>query len=257
MRCHARFSLLPYNTKMNSQSPDPSPATDVAGEPSSAQVPQSMEAGGPEKTDSSSTPPQDAAPASETTEASEVAPADEATQPPVIPADLPQRIEALLMATDRAIPATKLSELLGKVGAKPVHQAIVQLNELYTQTQRSFRIESLAGGYQILTLPQYAEVVTALRKSRESAKLTPAGIETLAIVAYRQPITRAQIEAIRGVASGEVLRSLMERHLIKIVGRAEELGRPMLYGTTKAFLETFGLASLKDLPRVEELKPKA
>ena len=181
----------------------------------------------------------------------------DAAETPAIPADLPQRIEALLMATDRAIPASKLSELLGKVGAKPVHQAVAQLNELYTQTQRSFRIESLAGGYQILTLPQYAEVVTALRKSRESAKLTPAGIETLAIVAYRQPITRAQIEAIRGVASGEVLRSLLERHLIKIVGRAEELGRPMLYGTTKAFLETFGLASLKDLPKVEELKPKS
>jgi segregation and condensation protein B len=174
-----------------------------------------------------------------------------------VPEDLPQRVEAVLMATDRALPAVKLSEILNKVGAKAINAAVAQLNAVYEQTNRSFRVEPLAGGWQIVTLAAYHEPVAALRKSRESAKLSPAAMETLAIVAYKQPVTRAQIEAVRGVASGEVLRSLMERRLVKITGRAEELGRPMLYGTTKAFLELFGLSGLKDLPKIEELKPKA
>ena len=106
----------------------------------------------------------------------------------------------------------------------------------------------------MLTLPQYADVLSELHKSRAQTRLSPAAMETLAIVAYQQPIMRAQIESIRGVACGEVLRSLMERHMVKIVGRAEEIGRPMLYGTTKGFLEAFGLSSLKDLPKVEKSK---
>jgi len=104
-----------------------------------------------------------------------------------------------------------------------------------------------------MTLPQYAEVLNSLHKTKQDSRLSPAQLETLAIVAYKQPILRAQVESIRGAASGEVLRALMDRHLVKIVGRAEELGRPMLYGTTKQFLEVFGLAGLKDLPQVEAL----
>jgi len=105
----------------------------------------------------------------------------------------------------------------------------------------------------VLTLPAYADVLAALDKSRPSDRLSAAAVETLAIVAYKQPIIRAEIETIRGVASGEILRSLMDKHLVKIVGRAEEVGRPMLYGTTKNFLKVFGLSSLKDLPKAEEL----
>lgn len=187
----------------------------------------------------------------------EPSPASAPTAAAPVPDDLPQRVEAVLMATDRALPAVKLSEILNKVGAKAINAAVAQLNAVYEQTQRSFRVEPLAGGWQIVTLAAYHEPVAALRKSRESAKLSPAAMETLAIVAYKQPVTRAQIEAVRGVASGEVLRSLMERRLVKITGRAEELGRPMLYGTTKAFLELFGLSGLKDLPKIEELRPKA
>jgi len=89
---------------------------------------------------------------------------------------------------------------------------------------------------------------------RDAGKLSPAALETLAIIAYKQPIIRADIEAVRGVAAGEVIRGLMYKGLVKIVGRAEVLGRPMLYGTTKKFLEVFGLNSLKDLPKIEELK---
>jgi segregation and condensation protein B len=183
--------------------------------------------------------------------AAEAAPA----APTIDASELALKVEALLLATDRPLPTGKLAEILGKPGAKAVNAALAQLNDLYEQTGRSFRIEELAGGWQIMTLPQYKEVLAALHKSRQETRLSPAALETLAIIAYKQPILRADIEAIRGVACGEVLRSLMERHLVKIVGRAEELGRPMLYGTTKTFLEVFGLADLTDLPKVEALKP--
>ncbi len=166
------------------------------------------------------------------------------------------KVEAALLTSDRAVTTAKLVELLGESGNKTVNQAIEQLNQQYEQTGRSFRIEQVAGGWQIMTLPQYADLLANLHRSRSQSKLSAAALETLAIIAYKQPILRAEIESIRGVACGEVLRSLMDRHLVKIVGRAEEIGRPMLYGTTKAFLEVFGLANLKDLPKVEELKEK-
>lgn len=167
------------------------------------------------------------------------------------------QIEAVLMTTERPLASSKLSELLGKAGVSAVNTAIDHLNQLYADSNRSFRIESVAGGWQIITRPEFADVLATLHKTRLQAHLSPAALETLAIVAYKQPILRAQIEAIRGVASGEVIRGLMERHLVKIVGRAEELGRPMLYGTTRTFLERFGLADLKDLPKLEDLRPKA
>ena len=172
-------------------------------------------------------------------------------------ADLTGYVEAALMSTDRPLAAAKLAALLGddKATVKAVNEAVTQLNEVYERTGRSFRIEQVAGGWQIMTLPQYAGVVGTLHKTRAQTRLSPAALETLAIIAYKQPILRSEIESIRGVASGEIIRSLMERNLVRITGRAEELGRPMLYGTTRHFLEVFGLASLKDLPKAEELKP--
>ena len=174
--------------------------------------------------------------------------------------ELPLRIEAALMATDRALNAGRLIEILtplcGKLTPGKIQKAIDALNDTYEQTQRSFRIEQVAGGWQILSLPKYAEVAAALNKTRAQTRLSPAQLETLAIIAYKQPVLKADVEAIRGAASGEIIRMLMERKLVKITGRSEELGRPMLYGTTKAFLEVFGLATLKDLPKVEELKGK-
>jgi len=168
--------------------------------------------------------------------------------------ELTLQIEAALLTTDRPMTANKLGELLGGVSAKDVNTAADSLNEVYEKSGRSFRIEKVAGGLQVLTLPKYAQVLSELHKSRVQTRLSPAAMETLAIVAYRQPILRVEIENIRGVACGEVLRSLMDRHMVKIVGRAEEIGRPMLYGTTKGFLEVFGLASIKDLPKVEKSK---
>lgn len=166
--------------------------------------------------------------------------------------ELALKVEAALLTTDRPMTAGKLGEVLGGVDVKAIQDAADSLNQVYKDTGRSFRIEKVAGGLQVLTLPKYADVLNELHKSRAQTHLSPAAMETLAIVAYQQPVMRAQIESIRGVACGEVLRSLMDRHLVKIVGRAEEIGRPMLYGTTKGFLEVFGLSGIKDLPKVEK-----
>lgn len=137
-----------------------------------------------------------------------------------------------------------------------IRAGVAHLNHVYHETGRSFRIESLAGGFRVMTLPEFSGAIAAFQGARARTSLSPAALETLAIVSYKQPITRARLEAIRGVACGEILRSLMERRLVTIVGRAEELGRPMLYGTTARFLELFGLSSLKDLPTAEELRSK-
>ncbi len=167
-------------------------------------------------------------------------------------------LEAILFSTDIPISAGKLAQTVGLDSTKPVKAAINELNEIYGQRHAAYRIEERAGGYQLLTLPQYAQYIQRLTKARDEGRLTPAALETLAIIAYRQPILRVDVESIRGVACGEVIRTLMEYNLVKIVGRAEEIGRPMLYGTTRHFLEVFGLSSLKDLPNADQLKePKA
>lgn len=197
-------------------------------------------------------------------------------------------IEALLLTVDRPLQAQRIAEALGliatedddlshpllaqqsddgdssggaKVGKRArratptdlVHRAIAHLNEHYQTTARAFRIEKLAGGYRVMTLPAHAKIIENYHGRRDRQSLSRAAIETLAIVAYKQPLTRATLEAIRGVACGEVLRSLTERRLITVAGRAEEVGRPLLYATTKQFLEVFGLSSPKDLPTIDEL----
>jgi segregation and condensation protein B len=176
--------------------------------------------------------------------------ADDDTASEAAPVNL-GAMEALLLSTHHPLTAGRLAELLDLEATRPVRKAIEQLNEQYASAGRCFRIEQVAGGYQILTLPEYGDVLKKLHQKEGDAKLTKAALETLAIVAYKQPILRADIEAIRGVACGETVRSLMEKHLVKIAGRAEEPGRPILYGTTKRFLELFGLNSLKDLPQPE------
>lgn len=167
---------------------------------------------------------------------------------------LQRHVEAVLMSVEKAISLGKLAEACGLDTTKPIKDAIEALNAFYEEHDRSFTIEQVAGGYQILTLPQYKDTVATLHKTKVDNKLSAAALETLAIIAYKQPILRADVETIRGVSAGEVIRSLMDKHLVKIVGRAEEIGRPMLYGTTKTFLEVFGLSTLKDLPKAEELQ---
>jgi segregation and condensation protein B len=163
----------------------------------------------------------------------------------------PLEVEAFLFSARHPLTTARLVELTDRSSAKSVRQAVATLNQTYEQTGRAFRIEQVAGGYQMLTLPQFGDHLKRLHQNEADAKLTKAALETLAIIAYKQPILRADLEAIRGVASGETIRSLMEKHLVKIAGRAELPGRPILYGTTKRFLELFGLNTLKDLPLSE------
>ena len=162
-------------------------------------------------------------------------------------------VEAVLFASDESLSPARLANIVG-TGAKQVREHVKSLNEKYEANNNAFRIEQIAGGYQMLTLSMYNSWLKKLLRSRDETKLSAAALETLAIVAYKQPIIRADIEAIRGVSAGEVIRGLMYKGLVKIVGRADVLGRPMLYGTTKKFLEVFGLNTLKDLPKIEELK---
>ena len=162
-------------------------------------------------------------------------------------------VEAVLFASDEPLSVARLTDIVG-TSVKQIRQHIKNLNDKYQANNNAFRIEEIAGGYQMLTLSPYNHWLKKLLRVRSDSKLSPAALETLAIIAYKQPVIRADIEAIRGVAVGEIVRGLMYKGLVKIVGRAEVLGRPMLYGTTKKFLEVFGLNSLKDLPKIEELK---
>jgi len=164
-------------------------------------------------------------------------------------------VEALLFSTDVALPAAKIAQMLEVGDAGDVKNHVEALNAKYERQGLSFRIEAIAKGYQMLTLPVYNRWIAKLHKARADARFSQAALETLAIVAYKQPVLRADIEAIRGVAVGDVLVRLREMNLVRIVGRAEEIGRPLLYGTTTKFLEVFGLASLKDLPKLDPDNP--
>ena len=168
-----------------------------------------------------------------------------------------QAVEAVLLTSDKSIRpaqiADALTESLGQpVDADQIREAAKVLNESYEATGRAFTIETVASGLRIMARAELAPVLASFHGQRASNRLSRAALETLAIVAYRQPVTRAEIENIRGVACGEVLRSLMDRRLVTIAGRAEELGRPMLYGTTRDFLTQFGLGSIKDLPEMTD-----
>ncbi len=179
---------------------------------------------------------------------------DKLAESPCQSIPLEQRIESLLFSSERALSETKLQTVLGIEDAtKEIKQAIESLNQSYDEQSRAFRIERIAGGYRVMTREEFSPLVSRLHAERQQQRLSQAALETLSIIAYRQPVMRAEVEVIRGVACGEVLKGLMDRRLIKIVGRAEEVGRPMLYGTTKDFLRIFGLANLQDLPEVQGL----
>jgi segregation and condensation protein B len=135
-----------------------------------------------------------------------------------------------------------------------VHQAIELLNETYISHDRAFHIIEIAGGYQFATRSEYSEYVARLFKERSRRRLSGAALETLAIIAYKQPVSKLDVENIRGVNCDEVLKSLLEKNLITITGRAEAVGRPLLYGTTIDFLRHFGLPDLRDLPKPRELE---
>ncbi len=167
---------------------------------------------------------------------------------------LKQVIEAILFTADKPIGAAKLQGSIDGTKAQAVKKAIDELNQEYQTQNRAFAIQELAGGYQLLTKSEYHPWISKLKTSRQENKLSTAALETLSIIAYKQPVLRAEIENIRGVDSGAIIRALMEKGLVRMTGRAETLGRPILYGSTDQFLERLGLASIKDLPKPEEVK---
>lgn len=168
------------------------------------------------------------------------------------PLDLDRIVEALLFASDQPLPLTRLAELTG-ADQDQIRTAIATLNQAYVDTNRAFRITRVAHGYQLYTLPEYADWIRKLYQHRRVARLSPAALEVLAIIAYRQPVTKPEIEKLRGVDCSAPLLTLLERGLIVTAGRAHRPGNPFLYRTTREFLRYFGLESLDDLPSLEEL----
>jgi len=166
--------------------------------------------------------------------------------------ELQQVIEALLFVATSPLSPQKLSDLLGDIKPRQIQRIVEGLNLSYQREGRSFRIQEIAGGYQFFTLPHLSPWVEKLFAERKR-RLSPQALETLAIIAYRGPINRPRIEAIRGVNADGVLKTLLERGLIRIKGRENSVGRPLLYEPSKSFLAYFGLKKLSDLPGWKEL----
>jgi segregation and condensation protein B len=167
-------------------------------------------------------------------------------------AQVKQIIEALLFSSDRPISSSRLAEISGATDGRQVRTIARELQHEYDAEGRAFAIEEIAGGFQLLSRPEFAPWVSRLHNRQQQESLSKAALETLAIVAYRQPITRAEVEDIRGVQSGHILRSLVDKRLLRVTGKSKELGRPLLYGTTRHFLAVFGLRSVSELPKRKE-----
>lgn len=165
--------------------------------------------------------------------------------------------EALILASPDPVPAARLASVIPRCTPAGARALVDALNAEYAEQERAFEICEVAGGYQVRTLAEHASYLQRLQPARP-LRLSQAALETLAIAAYRQPVTRAEVEYVRGVDAGAVLRSLLERKLLRIAGHREVAGRPLLYATTRRFLEVFGLARLEDLPSlrdIEEIAP--
>ncbi len=163
------------------------------------------------------------------------------------------RLEAALFLSREPISTRKLANAAKLADGTEARTLLKLLARRYEERASAMQVVEVAGGMQILTRPAVADWVRRLHGESEEIRLSPPALETLAVVAYRQPVVRAEIEAIRGVQCGEILRVLMERDLLRIVGRSEELGRPFLYGTTKKFLQVFGLRRLEQLPPIDQI----
>ncbi len=167
-----------------------------------------------------------------------------------------RELEALLFATDAPLTAARLRKIFPDVETKDIRSAVQELQEQYDEAGLAFTVVEFGGGWQIATRPEYSPVVEQLLQSRRFARLSKAGLEVLAIIAYRQPITRLEIDEIRGVNSSGAIATLTERSLATVVGRSQAVGNPLLYGTTREFLNHLGLkglGQLPDLPAIESL----
>ena len=164
------------------------------------------------------------------------------------------RVETALLCADEPLTSRRLAEVAGLADGHEARRLVQTLRTLYDADGSAFQIEELAGGYQLLTRKEYHPWLLRLRRTGYDVRLTAAALETLAVIAYKQPIMRAEVESIRGVGCGELIRLLMERGLIRVGGRHDSLGRPQLYVTTKRFLQVFGMNGLDELPEVASLK---
>jgi segregation and condensation protein B len=162
-------------------------------------------------------------------------------------------VEALIFAADEPLPADRIAGIVEEMTPALVDDIVAELNAGYLREGRAFRIVSVAGGFRMLTRPEHALWIKLLHRSSRP-RLSQAALETLSIIAYRQPVARTELEGIRGVNVDGVLKTLVERDLVRIAGRGEGLGRPLLYATTERFLEYFGLPDLEALPRPEEVE---
>lgn len=163
-------------------------------------------------------------------------------------------LHALLFCSDRPMSASRLAEALGDVDPEVVVNLLRELEEEIDLQNLPYRLREIAGGYQLATRPEFAPYVRRLLQIKKSNRLSRAVLETLAIIAYKQPVTRAEVEAVRGVSVSHAFETLLEKRLIKVAGVAEVPGRPKLYRTTDEFLVHFGIKSLKELPTIEELR---
>jgi len=161
-------------------------------------------------------------------------------------------VEALLFVSDKPVTIEEMKEVIGDVDGRAIREAIEAIKLKYEAEKHGMVIVEIAGGFQMLSNPEYANAIRTFYRTQKKEKLSKPALESLAIVAYKQPVTRLEIELIRGVNSDGVVTHLLEKNLIKIVGRKDVPGKPFLYGTTKEFLEYFGLSSLADLPKLEE-----
>ena len=166
-------------------------------------------------------------------------------------AELKKVLETLLFITDAPLPVSRIAQLCEIKNKERLEGALAELRKTYDEEGRTFQIMQVAGGWQLATRPEYGIWVRKLYQNKMTVRLTQAALETLCIIAYKQPLTRAEIEAIRGVEVIGPLETLTQRRLITVVGRRESIGRPILYGTTSEFLRQFGLNSLDDLPKLE------
>jgi len=163
-------------------------------------------------------------------------------------------IEAILFAADRPLSVSRIADLIEGAPLGTVHEVVQEICRDYNSNGRPIMLREVAGGYRFYTRPQYAPWLRRLYNIKSDNRLSPAALETLAIVAYKQPITRAEVEAIRGVNVSGLLGTLLDRRLIKISGHDDTIGKPLLYRTTREFLTYFGLADIRDLPPISSVE---
>jgi segregation and condensation protein B len=210
--------------------------------------------GGRDAADAEGIPPQAAAEPEPEPEEPRRTRATEAPPTPPPPDRLEGAVEAILLAAGEALTSDRLRDLLGLPSAIHVREALGRIRERWAAAGLPVEIQDVAGGHRITTRPEYGEYVRRLWRRPAADRLTATLLETLSIVAYKQPVARAEIERIRGVQCGDALRALLDRRLVKVAGRSDQPGRPLLYATTARFLEVFGLSGLEDLPNAKDLQ---